>query len=67
MKRVNFNQIPAEILNDTNLNKAIDVLPKNYNFEIHKTIWKIRANAAKRGFIYLSFKFQNFFSIDYFF
>lgn len=35
-------QIPAEILNDVNLNAAISVLPQNYNFEIHKTIWRIR-------------------------
>ena len=36
------SHIPAEILNDINLNAAISVLPQNYNFEMHKTIWKIR-------------------------
>jgi len=39
-------QIPAEILNDVNLNAAISVLPQNYNFEIHKTIWRIRQSKA---------------------
>lgn len=36
------SQIPTEILNDVKLNAAISVLPLNYNFEIHKTVWKIR-------------------------
>lgn len=40
------SQIPGEILNDTNLNAAISVLPQNYNFEIHKTVWKIRQSKA---------------------
>ncbi len=49
MKRVALNQVPEEILNDTKLKEAIEVLPKNYNFEIPKTIWKIRKNQSKRG------------------
>ena len=36
------SQIPAEILNNANINAAITVLPKNYNFEIHKTVWRVR-------------------------
>ena len=52
MKKVQLNQIPNDILNNSKLNSAIDVLPKNYNFEIHKTIWKIQTNNSKRGFIY---------------
>ena len=36
------SHIPAEILNDVNLIAAISVLLQNYNFEMHKTIWKIR-------------------------
>lgn len=40
------SQIPAEILNDANLNATISVLPQNYNFELHKTIWKIRQSKA---------------------
>ncbi|KAK7060324.1 Diphthamide biosynthesis protein 1 [Paramarasmius palmivorus] len=41
------NQIPAEILNDEELNAAIGLLPKNYSFEIHKTIWHVKKNDAK--------------------
>ena len=37
-----LNQIPDEILHDEKINYAISLLPKNYNFEIHKTIWRIR-------------------------
>jgi 2-(3-amino-3-carboxypropyl)histidine synthase len=43
-----INKIPNEILNDPLLNDAIAVLPKNYNFEVHKTIWKIKEMKAKR-------------------
>ncbi|KAM3160823.1 2-(3-amino-3-carboxypropyl)histidine synthase subunit 1 [Lachancea thermotolerans] len=43
-----INQIPDEILNDEALNEAIKLLPSNYNFEIHKTIWNIRKHEAKR-------------------
>lgn len=43
-----MNQIPDAILNDVALNKAIEQLPNNYNFEIHKTIWQIRkSNSTK--------------------
>lgn len=41
-------QIPDEILNDEELNQAIKLLPSNYNFEIHKTVWNIRKQNAKR-------------------
>ncbi|KAI0650344.1 Diphthamide synthesis [Trametes meyenii] len=41
------NQIPADILNDVQLNAAIKQLPYNYSFEIHKTIHHIRKNHAK--------------------
>jgi len=43
-----MNQIPEEILNDKDLNEAIRLLPSNYNFEIHKTVWNIKKNGAKR-------------------
>ena len=46
---VNINQIPDELLNDKDLNLQIKQLPENYNFEIHKTIWRIRTIKAKRG------------------
>ncbi|RPB00980.1 hypothetical protein L873DRAFT_1678329 [Choiromyces venosus 120613-1] len=42
------NQIPSEILQDKDLNEAITLLPENYNFEIHKTIWNIRKHGATR-------------------
>lgn len=48
------NQIPDEILKDPELNEAIKALPANYNFEIHKTIWRVRQAKAKRG-EYISF------------
>lgn len=43
------NQIPDEILGDPELQEAIKALPPNYNFEIHKTIWRVRQAKAKRG------------------
>ncbi|KAF8138235.1 putative diphthamide synthesis protein-domain-containing protein, partial [Boletus edulis] len=41
------NQVPEEILTDTLLNQAIQQLPANYSFEIHKTIHHVRKNRAK--------------------
>ena len=42
------NRIPVEILEDKQLNEAIGILPANYEFEIHKTVWHIRrANATR--------------------
>ncbi|GAV48693.1 hypothetical protein ZYGR_0N00970 [Zygosaccharomyces rouxii] len=43
-----INHIPDEIMNDKELNEAIKVLPSNYNFEIHKTVWNIKKHNAKR-------------------
>lgn len=40
------NQIPQEILQDVKLNNAIQLLPSNYSFEIHKTIHHVRKNNA---------------------
>ncbi|CAG8800393.1 40215_t:CDS:2, partial [Gigaspora margarita] len=42
------NQIPLELLNDSLLNKAIEQLPSNYNFEIHKTVWQIQRSGATK-------------------
>ncbi|KAI8805267.1 putative diphthamide synthesis protein-domain-containing protein [Cladochytrium replicatum] len=42
------NQIPESILENSELNKAIEQLPKNYNFEIYKTIWNIQKNKATK-------------------
>ncbi|KAM9976608.1 hypothetical protein ACTFIR_010450 [Dictyostelium discoideum] len=41
-------QIPDEIMNDKELNLAVKILPSNYNFEIFKTIWRIKQASAKR-------------------
>ncbi|KAM8797304.1 2-(3-amino-3-carboxypropyl)histidine synthase subunit 1 [Eudromia elegans] len=41
-------QIPEEILNDVELQEAIKALPSNYNFEIPKTVWRIRQAQAKK-------------------
>lgn len=43
------NQIPDEILKDPELQEAVSALPSNYNFEIPKTIWRVRQAKAKRG------------------
>ncbi|KAM8903411.1 2-(3-amino-3-carboxypropyl)histidine synthase subunit 1 [Spinachia spinachia] len=42
------NQIPHEILQDAELQEAIKALPANYNFEIHKTIWRVRQAKSSR-------------------
>ena len=38
--------IPPEILEDPHLNVAIEHLPSNYSFEIHKTVYHIRKHNA---------------------
>jgi 2-(3-amino-3-carboxypropyl)histidine synthase len=43
-----LNQIPKEILEDADINAAVELLPPNYSFEIHKTIHRIRTLQAKR-------------------
>lgn len=42
-----INKIPDSILNNQKLLNAIEALPKNYNFEIPKTIWRIKELGAK--------------------
>ncbi|KAK7088781.1 2-(3-amino-3-carboxypropyl)histidine synthase subunit 1-like isoform X2 [Littorina saxatilis] len=42
------HQIPTDILNDPGIEAAVKQLPENYNFEIHKTIWKVRQCQAQR-------------------
>lgn len=41
------NKIPEEITKNELLNAACEILPKNYNFEIHKTIWRIKQLNSK--------------------
>ncbi|XP_061461065.1 2-(3-amino-3-carboxypropyl)histidine synthase subunit 1 [Rhineura floridana] len=42
------HQIPEEILSDPELKEAVASLPCNYNFEVYKTVWRIREAQAKR-------------------
>ena len=41
------NRVPEEILNNTKLQEAVSLLPNNYEFEINKTVWRIREAGAK--------------------
>uniref|UniRef100_G1N1B5 2-(3-amino-3-carboxypropyl)histidine synthase subunit 1 n=1 Tax=Meleagris gallopavo TaxID=9103 RepID=G1N1B5_MELGA len=41
-------QVPEELLNNEELREAVGALPSNYNFEIPKTIWRIRQAGAKK-------------------
>lgn len=43
-----LNPVPEHILQDGPLNEAISLLPANYNFEIHKTVWNLRKSNASR-------------------
>ena len=45
-KRRFGKQIPDEILHNAELNASISTLPSNYNFEIHKTVWRIKQSEA---------------------
>ncbi|XP_043717429.1 2-(3-amino-3-carboxypropyl)histidine synthase subunit 1 [Telopea speciosissima] len=47
-KRFIKNQIPESITNNPSLNVAISLLPSNYNFEVHKCVWRILSSSAKR-------------------
>ncbi|CAI8584422.1 unnamed protein product [Vicia faba] len=47
-KRFIKSQIPDSILNDPLLNAAISILPPNYNFEVHKCVWRLLSTGAKR-------------------
>jgi hypothetical protein len=41
-------QVPDSILNNAALAAAMSVLPANYNFEIHKTVWRIQQAGARQ-------------------
>nr|XP_058967500.1 2-(3-amino-3-carboxypropyl)histidine synthase subunit 1-like isoform X3 [Pocillopora verrucosa] len=47
-KRRVVRQIPDEIVNNLELQDAVKQLPPNYNFEIFKTVWRIKEINAKR-------------------
>ncbi|GJQ10278.1 hypothetical protein GpartN1_g2069.t1 [Galdieria partita] len=42
------NRIPDDILLNPQLNQDIQLLPPNYDFEIHKAIWRMRRQNAKK-------------------
>lgn len=46
-KRRTAMHVPDSILQDVELNAAVSILPPNYNFEIHKTVWRIKQANAK--------------------
>eukprot|EP00041_Stephanoeca_diplocostata_P030050 m.899397 g.899397 ORF g.899397 m.899397 type:complete len:504 (-) comp23680_c1_seq1:328-1839(-) len=46
-KAVAYQQVPDSVLNDPELNAACKCLPDNYNFEIHKTVWRVKSSGAK--------------------
>jgi|LauGreSBDMM110SN_4_FD.fasta_scaffold196023_2 2-(3-amino-3-carboxypropyl)histidine synthase len=48
VKRFVRQQVPDDILQDEALNAAMKSLPSNYNFEIHKTVWRLRQADAKQ-------------------
>lgn len=48
LRRKAASQIPDEILKDPKLTAAISALPQNYNFEIHKTVWRVKQAKAQR-------------------
>jgi len=39
--RMKRNAVPDEVLLNEELNAAMAILPSNYNFEMHKVIWRI--------------------------
>lgn len=39
-------QVPEAITGNAALSAAMSVLPANYNFEIHKTVWRIQQAGA---------------------
>ena len=46
LRKARFNNaIPDSLLSDPALNAAISLLPENYNFEIHKSVWKVRSES----------------------
>ena len=48
IKGVRPNQIPERITSHEGLAQRMTLLPNNYNFEIHKTLWRIEQLSAKK-------------------
>ncbi len=49
-----LNQIPDDILNDKKLAAAIELLPSNYSFEIHKTVREVIIIITWQAFLLIS-------------
>ena len=47
IKPKGLNIIPESITSNKALTAAISLLPSNYNFEIHKTVWRIQKEKVK--------------------
>ena len=47
-KKMIGSRIPQELLDDPILKHDMSVLPQNYNFEVPKTIWRIKSLGAKK-------------------
>lgn len=47
-RRVVGQAIPSDILDNPGLAAAAAILPPNYNFEVHKTVWRVRQAGARR-------------------
>lgn len=45
---VRARQVPESITGNAALAAAMSALPANYNFEIHKTVWRIQQAGAKQ-------------------
>ena len=43
----NIRGVPQDILDNASLNEAVGLLPSNYNFEVYKTLWRIRTEGSK--------------------
>lgn len=46
-KRSVVKGVPKELEDDPRLREAMGVLPNNYNFEVPKTIWRLRQSGSK--------------------
>lgn len=47
-RRIVGQAVPDDIRNNEALQKAIAILPSNYNFEIEKTVWRVRQAKARK-------------------
>lgn len=47
-RRIVGQAIPEDIRNNEALQKAIAILPSNYNFEIEKTVWRVRQAKVRK-------------------